>query len=337
MTDAVNPLLTPSPLPFDFPDWPAIEAEHYLPAFEQAFAEHRAEIDAITRVRSMPTFENTMVALERAGALLERVAHIFYTVSSADATEQIQAIDAQLAPLMSAHEDAIRLDEHLYWRVKTLHDRLDDLGLGDEDRYLVQRHFREMTHAGAGLDDAAKRRVTEINQELSTLTSTFERNLLADTNELAVHFADAAALDGLSEGELSAAAQAATDRGMDGFLVSLPLFSGHPYLAHLTDRESRRRIMAASRSRAARRDDHDNRSTLLRIVRLRAERARLLGHPSHAAYVTADETAGSAEAVSDLLHRLAAPAARNAATEQRELQRLADAEAAACGSAPFQL
>ena len=319
-----NPLLAPSSLPHGFPDWAAIRTEHYLPAFEQAFAEHRTEIAAITRVRSMPTFENTLLALERAGALLERVAHVFYTVSSADATAEIQAIDEKLAPLMAAHDDAIRLDAQLYWRVKTVHDQLDDLDLDAESRYLVERHFREMTHAGAGLDDAAKARVTEINQELSTLSNTFEKNLLADTNDLAVLFDDADELDGLSDGELSAAARAAADRGLTGYLIGLPLFTGHPYLGSLTNRESRRRIMAASRQRGARCGENDNRPVLQRIVALRAERAQLLGHPSHAAYITSDETAGTPEAVSDLLHRLAVPAARNAAAEKADLQAIID-------------
>ena len=143
----------------------------------------------------------------------------------------------------------------LYWRIKTLHEQLDDLDLDPEQRYLVQRHFREMSHAGAGLDEAAKERLTASNQRLSTLTTTFEKNLLRDTNDLAVVFDDVAELDGLAEGELSAAAQAALDRGLEGkWVVTLTLFTGHPYLSTLTDRDSRKRILDASRvSRIARR------------------------------------------------------------------------------------
>src|SRR5690606_11925768 len=147
--------LMPSPHPYGLPDYAAIDADDYLPAFRVAFDEHLAEIAAITRVRSMPTFENTMEALERSGELLERVAHAFYTVSSADATAEIQAGDEELAPLMAAHEDAIRLDALLYWRISQLRDRLDDLGLDPEQRYLVERHHREMTLSGAGLDPDA--------------------------------------------------------------------------------------------------------------------------------------------------------------------------------------
>ena len=325
MTDATNPLLQPSTLPYELPDYAAIRPEHYLPAFQAGFAEQLGEVARITMVRSMPTFENTVEALERSGALLDRVAHAFYTVSSADATPEIQAIDEELAPLFAAHQDAITLDGQLYWRVQQVFDQRDSLGLDPEQRYLVERHHREMTHAGAGLDDEAKARLTALNQKLSTLTNTFERNLLNDTNDLAVVFDSAAELDGLSAGELSAAARAAEDRDLDGkFLITLPLFTGHPALGELRVRESRRRIMAASLARGSRGNAHDNRDVLLEIVRLRAERAALLGYDSHAAYVTADETAGSPAAVEQMLRRLAPPAARNAVTERAALQSIVD-------------
>ncbi|MEJ1091656.1 M3 family metallopeptidase [Microbacterium istanbulense] len=325
MTDATNPLLHPSGLPYELPDFRAIRPEHYLPAFEVAFAEHRREIDAITRARSAPTFENTIAAIERAGETLDRVAHVFYTVSSADATAEIQQIEEVLAPLMAAHEDAIRLDERLYWRVAQVHERLDDIELTAEQRYLVQRHFREMTHAGAALDAEAKATLTALNQRLSSLSTTFEKNLLADTNDLAVAFDDVTALAGLSTGELSAAARAASERGLQGqWLITLPLFTGHPALASLRDRESRRRIMSASLARGSRGNAYDNRGVVQEIVRLRAERAALLGYASHAAYVTADETAGSPEAVERMLRELAAPAARNVERERAALQELID-------------
>ncbi|MDY0909598.1 M3 family metallopeptidase [Microbacterium sp. CFBP9034] len=322
-----NPLLSPAPHPYGLPDYPSIRPEHYLPAFREAFAEHSSEISNITRVRSMPTFENTLVPLEESGKLLGDVARTFYTVSSADATPEIQAIEEELAPLMSAHQDSIQLDAQLYWRIKTVHDQLDASELDPEQRYLVERHYREMSHAGAGLDDAAKEQLTALNQRLSTLTTAFEKNLLADTNDLAIVFDTVEELDGLTEGELSAAAQAAADRGLDGkWVVTLTLFTGHPYLSSLTDRMSRKRILDASRSRGSRGNEHDNREVLREIVRLRAERAALLGYDTHAAYITSDETAGSPEAVHDLLRRLAVPAARNAEREQAALQAIVDAQ-----------
>lgn len=323
--DASNPLLQPSTLPYGIPDYRLIRPEHYIPAFRAAFDEHVREISRITMVRSMPTFENTIEALERSGELLDRVAHAFYTVSSADATPEIQAVDEQLAPLMAAHNDAVTLNGALYWRVQQVHDQLGTLELDHEQRYLVERHHREMTHAGAALDDEAKAHLTLLNQQLSSLSNTFERNLLNDTNDLAVAFDSADELEGLSAGELSAAARSAVERGLDGkFLVTLPLFTGHPYLAQLRNRESRRRIMAASQARGSQDNANDNRPVLREIVRLRAERAALLGYASHAAYVTADETAGSPEAVEDMLRALAAPSARNALAEQQSLRAIVD-------------
>jgi peptidyl-dipeptidase Dcp len=224
MTDAAatpaNPLLAPTPLPYDLPPYGDIRPEHYLPAFEAAFAEHLDEVARITAAGSDPTFENTVEALERSGALLDRVERTFYTVSSADATDEIQAIEEELAPLVSAHSDAIQLDRALYERIETIHAQLDTLDLTPEQRYLVERRYREMSHAGAALDDEAKTRLTELNSRISVLTTTFEKNLLADTNDLAVVFDDVSELDGLTEGEISAAAQAAADRGLEGRYVA---------------------------------------------------------------------------------------------------------------------
>ena len=283
-----NPLLSPSTLPFGLPDYSAIRPRALSARFRARVRRRRSARSAPSpMVRSMPTFENTMVALETSGKLLGDVSRTFYTVSSADATPEIQEIEETLAPLMSAHHDSIELDSALYWRIKTIHEQLDDLELSPEQRYLVERRFREMSHAGAGLDDAAKERLTALNQRLSTLTTTFEKNLLRDTNDLAVVFDAAADLDGLAEGELSAAAQAAADRGLEGkWVVTLTLFTGHPYLSSLTNRASRKRILDASRARGSRGGENDNRAVLREIVRLRAERAALLGYDSHAAYVT---------------------------------------------------
>ncbi|WP_433677330.1 M3 family metallopeptidase [Microbacterium gorillae] len=324
MTVGANPLLVPSSLPYGVPPYDRIRPEHYLPAFEAAFAEHRTEIDALTRVRSTPTFENTLVALERSGAFLRRVAHAFFTVSSADATDEIQAIEETLAPMLSAHFDAITLDTQLYQRVSTVWEQRETLGLAGEDAYLLERRYRTMTHAGAALDDEAKATLTTLNARISVLTTQFEKNLLADTNDLAVHFEDASELHGLTDAEIAAANAAAKERGLSGYLLNLMNFTGHPALAVLTDANTRRRIMAASRSRGHRGNDWDNAAIVLEIVRLRARRAELLGYTSHAAYVTADETAGSPEAVTEMLRRLAPAAARNARTEQERLQRMLD-------------
>jgi peptidyl-dipeptidase Dcp len=319
-----NPFLAPSTLPYQLPPFADIRDEHYLPAFEAGFAEQLREVQNITRRRDMPTFENTMVPIEQSGRTLNRVATVFFNKSSADSSDFTNELEERIAPMLSAHADAIRLDSQLYWRIRTLHEQLDTLQLDAESRYLVERHFMEFTIAGAALDDEAKKRLTELNSRLSTLTTRFEKNLLADTNDLALVFDSAEELDGLDPLELAAAAEAARDRGLDGkYLVTLVLPTGQPYLASLRNRDVRKRIMDASRARGTRGGEWDNRELVLEISALRAERAKLLGFESHAAWVTADETAKNPAAVTAMLGRLAPIAARNAREEQAELEEVA--------------
>jgi peptidyl-dipeptidase Dcp len=320
----MNPFFQSSTLPYELPPFAEIQDEHYLPAFEKGFEEQLAEVSSITRQRDLPTFENTMIPLEQSGQTLTRVARVFYNKSSSDSNDFTNDLEEQIAPRMAAHEDAIKLDSQLYRRIKTIHDQLDSLNLTNEQRYLVERYYTEMTLAGAGLDDEQKEKLKDYNQKLSTLTTRFEKNLLADTNDLAVIIEDVAELDGLSVGEISAAAEAAKERGLEGkYLVTLVLPTGHPYLASLTRRDVRERIMAASRSRGNRGGDHDNTALVLEIAKLRAERARLLGFDTHAGFVTADETAKTPEAVANMLGKLAPPAARNARAEQKDLEEIA--------------
>ncbi|MHB1171580.1 MAG: M3 family metallopeptidase [Lacisediminihabitans sp.] len=314
-----NPFFAPSTLPYGLPPFAEIRDEHYRPAFEQGFAEQLAEIANITAQGDAPTFENTMLPLEKSGQTLERVATVFFNKSSADSNGFTNDLEEEIAPLLAAHSDAIKLDSTLYWRIKTIHDALDTLEA--ESTYLVERYYTQLTLAGAGLGDDDKERLKDYNQKLSTLTTRFEKNLLADTNDLAVVIGDVAELDGLGAGEISAAAEAAKERGLEGkYLVTLVLPTGHPYLHSLTNRAVRERIMTASRVRGIRGGEHDNRELVLEITRLRAERATLLGFDTHAAFVTADETAKTPEAVTALLGRLAPIAARNARAEQSDLQ-----------------
>ena len=322
----VNPFFEPSTLPFGLPPFAEIRDEHYEPAFERGMADQLAEISAITRKRDAPLFDNTFPALEESGQLLDRVAEVFFNKSSSDSNDLTNALEERMAPRLAAHRDAILLDPLLYARVKAVHESLP-AGLTPEQQYLVQRWYTEMTLAGAGLDDAQKEKLKKLNQELSTLTTRFEKNLLADTNELAVVVTDVVQLDGLGDGEISAAHEAALARGLeDSWLITLVLPTGHPFLASLTDRGLRERIMTASRARGDHGGEFDNRELVLAISRQRAERAELLGFPNHAAAVTADETAKTPEAVAGMLGRLAAPAARNARAEQGDLNVLVESE-----------
>jgi len=318
---ADNPFFAPSTLPYQLPPFADIEDEHYRPAFQRGFEEHLREIDAIVADPNEPTVENTLIPLERSGQTLARVAHVFFNKTSSDSTEFTDELEEEIAPQLSAHEDSIRLNPRLYERIASLHRRRDELGADPETVYLIERYYTEFTLAGAGLSDADKDRLKGYNQRLSTLTTRFEKNLLADTNDLAVVVDDPAELDGLSPEEISATAEAAKERGLEGkHLISLVLPTGHPYLASLKNRELRERIMTASRSRGSRGGENDNRELVLEITRLRAERARLLGFENHAASVTADETAKTPEAVAAMLGRLAPAAARNAKAEQADLQ-----------------
>lgn len=319
-----NPFFAPSTLPYQLPPFAEIADDHYAEAFDAGMAEQRREIDAITAQSDEPTFANTMEPLERSGQLLGRVLRVFFNKSSADSNDTTNALEERYAPLLSAHEDAITLDAALFARIDALYAQRDTLDLNDEQRYLVERRRTEMFLAGAGLDDAAKARLSELNGRLSTLSTRFQNNLLADTNDLAVVVDDAADLDGLTSGEIAACAQAAADRGLDGkYLITLVLPTGHPYLASLTNRELRERIMRASRARGSRGNDHDNREVLLEMVRVRAERAQLLGFESHAAFVAADQTAKTPENIAAMLEKLAPAAARNARAEQQKLEALA--------------
>ncbi len=319
-----NPFLSPSTLPYQLPPFAEISDDHFGPAIEQGMAEQRAEIAAITAQTEPATFANTMEPLERSGQLLTRVLRVFFNKSSADSNDASNALEEEFAPKLAAHEDAITLDSALYARIAALHEQRDDLDLTPEQRYLIERRHTVMTLAGAGLDDAQKERLSELNSRLSVLQTRFEKNLLADTNDLAVVIDDVAELDGLTPGEISAAAQAAADRGLEGkHLVTLVLPTGHPWLASLTNRDVRARIMAASRARAARGNENDNSAVLLETARLRAERAELLGFENHAAFVTADGTAKTPARVAEMLEKLAPAAARNARAEQEKLERQA--------------
>ena len=317
-----NPLLEPSPLPFSLPPFALIRDEHYREAFDLGMAQHRAEVEAIATDPETPTFENTLVALERSGALLSRTSLVFFGTSSSLATAAVQAIEQDYAPKLAAHGDAVRLDPRLYARIKTVHDDEDALAALDaESRRLVERHLTEMTVAGAGLDEDDKVRLRELNEQLATLGTHFEKQLLADTNDLAVLVDDVSELDGLTAGEISAAAHAAREQGHDGsWLITLVLPTGHPHLASLTNRDLRRRLHDAQSARGNRGNADDTKALVLQIVRLRAERARLLGYPTHAGAALADSTARSPERVLGLLDRLAPAAARNIEAERALLE-----------------
>ncbi|MGO2750161.1 MAG: M3 family metallopeptidase [Pseudoclavibacter sp.] len=336
--DAENPFATPSALPYQLPPFGEVREEHFLPAFEAGMAEQLAEVDAIVANAEAPSFANTVEALERSGQLLERTAAVFFTLSSGDATPGIDRIEAEIGPRLTAHEDSITLNRELFARIQSVFDGRDAAGLTDEQKFLVEKLHRNSSLAGAGLDDASSARLRELNGRLSELEVQFDQKLQADSNALALVVDSAEELTGLDESAIAAASTAAEARGQHGkFLISLVLFTGHPLLSTLTNRETRRRLFEASSARGSRGGDHDTRATALEMVRVRAERAQLLGFENHAEAAAAKSTAGSASAIRARLEQLSTPAAANARREQEVLQASIDAEQAALGEPSFAL
>lgn len=320
--DPANPFARRSELPYGLPDFTVIADEHYLPAFEAGMAEELAEVDAILADPALPTEENTLLALERAGALLHRVSTVFFNRTSADSTPALDELEEELAPRLSAHEDAILLDPRMHARLEALAARVDvgETTLAPDAAWLLHTLRRDVARAGAALDADAQAQVRELNARITTLESRFGRELLAESNASAVLIEDEAELEGLGAEQVAAARQAAADRGHDhGWLVELTLFSSQPVLAALRRRDVRRRVHEASVGRGSRGGEHDTRATLLELARLRAERARLLGYEHHAAYVVEDATARTTAAVSGMLSRLAPAAAGNARREAADL------------------
>jgi peptidyl-dipeptidase Dcp len=314
-----NPFLSRSELAYQLPPFDRIEHEHYLPAFEHGMAEQRAEIDAITADPAEPTFENTIVALERSGQVLQRVAAVFFNQASSDTDPEIQRLEAEISPRLAVHSDAIHLDARLFARIEAV--QASGPELDPESARLLDRCHLDFVRAGAALDPEKQTRLRDINEELSSLSTAFQNNLLGDTNASAVVVDDATDLDGLSADAIAAAAEAANDRDLAGsYVLTLGLPSGQPVLTSLSDRALRERVHRASIRRAGRGNEHDNSAVAARIAALRAERAALLGYPDHATYVLEDRMAGSPAAVHDLLDTVTPTAVANARREAAALQ-----------------
>ena len=316
-----NPFLTKSNLEYELPPFAEISEEDYLPAFYAGMEEQIAEVEKITSEAEV-TFENTLVALERSGGILGRVAAVFYNKSSSDTNEAIDKIEAEIAPKLAAHSDKIKLNQKLFARITKLVD--SGLDLNSEDAWLLKRYHRDFLHAGAGLSDSQREEIQKINEELSTLQTEFSKRVLSETNDLAVFADDIKELDGLSENQIKACKAAAESRGIqDKYMIGAVNFTGHPLLRSLKIRELRRKIMQASLSKGLRGNDFDTRQVLLKMVKLRAKRAEIFGKRSHAQYSLSEQTAGSPEKVHAMLRKIAPAALANAKAEGRDLERLA--------------
>ncbi|MFJ1794039.1 M3 family metallopeptidase [Kitasatospora griseola] len=321
-----NPFFSPSTLVFELPPFAEIREEHYRPAFERGMADQLAEIAAIVADPEPPTFDNTVVALERSGAVLRRVRVVFENQDASDTTPVVQELDAEISPRLAAHHDAIHLDAALFARLDTLHRDRHELGLDAESLRLLERRHTAFVRAGARLDEDGQQRLREINTQLAADAAAFRRNTHEASLAGAIVVDSADALDGLPAGAIASAAENARALGHDGrWVLSLKNFSNQTELDRLTDRALRERLLTAS----LRRGLDTNGPLAARMAALRAERAALLGHASHAAYVVADETAGTVEAVGAMLGRLVGPAVANAQREAAELAAAAAADGVA--------
>lgn len=331
-----NPFFTESDLYFNYPPFDRVETAHYAPAFERGMAEELETVEAIAAQDAPPTFENTLVAMERAGAILNRVSNVFFAMTSAHTNDDLEAIQTEMAPKLAAHRDKMLLNEALFGRVKTLYDQRESLGLDAEGLRLVEEYYKDFVRAGAQLSAADKERLKAMNAELAELQTQFSQNVLKEVNDMAVVVDTKAELAGLSADVIAAAAEEAKARDMEGkYVLALRNTSGQPYLASLENRALRERIYKASISRGSRGGDYDNRALLTRVAELRAERAKLLGYENHAAYSLESQTAGTTDAVNTRLATLAPAAVANARKEAADLQAMITAEGGDFELAPW--
>ena len=322
-----NPFAQRSELDFELPPFALIKEEHYLPAFYEGCTQQLAEVQAILDTPGAATFENTIVALEKSGQMLMRTLLVFFNKSSSDTNDAMDKIEEEMAPKLAAHQDAINLNPALYARIKSLYDNRESIGLNTEDAWLLERYYKDLIHAGAHLSESQRDRLKELNEELSKLETQFSKNVLADTNDLAVLVDTIDELDGLSENEIASAAAAAKDRGHEGkWLIGMVNFSGNPVLDSLTNRALRKKIMQDSLLKGNRANENDNKPVILKVVKLRAERAKLFGKNTHAEHVIAVQTAEHPDNVHAMLRKIAPAAVRNAQAEAQDLKKSAGAE-----------
>ena len=333
--DAGNPFFRRSTLPWSAPPFDRISDGHYMPAFDAGMAEQRAEVEAIATNAEPPTFDNTLVALEKSGALLTRVASVFFAVAGAHTNPTLQQLQQDVAPKLSAHGDAISLDERLFARVKALYEQRAPLALDAESLRLLEISYDGFVKAGALLSDAAKDTLRAWNTEQSTLQAKFLNCILAGMKEGGLHVSTREALDGLSDAEITVAEEAAKTRGLGGFYLTLQNTTQQPALASLTNRETRKALWEASLTRAEQGNDRDTREMIARLAQLRAKRAALLGYESYAAWKLADQMARTPAAAVKFLDALVPAALVGAQAEAAAMQAIIDEQGGGFQLAPY--
>ena len=315
----MNPLLTP----FDTAPFSKIKNEHFKPAFLQAIEDARLEIDAIANSKEAPTFENTVAALDFAGQQLDRVSSVFFNLNSAETNPEIQKIAQEVSPLLSEFSNDITLNEDLFKRVKTVYDQRNDLELTTEEQTLLDKKYKSFSRNGANLPLDKKKRLREIDAELSKLKLQFGENVLAETNKYEMHLTNEEDLDGLPEGEKEAAAQLAKSKDKDGWLITLDYPSYIPFMKYASNRKLRKELSIAFGSKGFHNDELDNQKNIINIANLRHERANLLGYKTHAHYVLEERMAETPEKVHQFLQELLEKAKPAAEREFAELENFA--------------
>ncbi|KRS22049.1 dipeptidyl carboxypeptidase II [Alishewanella sp. WH16-1] len=315
-----NPFFKKSTLPFEAPNFAEIKDDHFLPAFEEGMKQHMAEIEAIANNPEPATFENTFVAMEKSGELLTRVSRVFYNLTGTDSNEQRRQIQSELAPKMAAHSDNINLNPTLFARVESVYNARNDLGLDAESLRLVEVYYERFVRSGAKLNDEQKTAIRALNEEHSKLTNQFSQNLLAETRNIAVVVDTVEELDGLSPAQITSAANAAKERGLEGkYLLSITNTTRQPILTSLNNREVRQRVWEASANRAQS-GEFNNTEIVSRLAQLRAERAKLLGYDNWAAYTLENNMAQNPKAVFDMLGSMVPAVVENTLKEQEAIQ-----------------
>jgi peptidyl-dipeptidase Dcp len=322
-----NPLLKESTLPFHYPAFDQIKNEDFGPALEAGMRDQLKEIEPIANNSAKPTFENTVVALERTGQLLDRAERIFQNLNACNTNPELQKIDKEMAPKLAAHRDAIHLNGKLFARIQTLYDDRDQLGLDPESAYLLERYYKDFVRAGTKLSDSEKEKLKKINAELASLQTQFEQDVLKEKNASSVVVDRKEDLAGLSDSQMATVTNAAKAEHKEGkFVIQMQNTTGQPLLGSLQNRQLRHRIMETSLARNSHGGEFDTKQIVLRTAQLRAKKAKLLGYPNWAAYQLEDQTAKDVPTVNKLLGDLAPAAVANAKREAAEQQAIVDQE-----------
>jgi len=321
-----NPFFAPSTLPFQAPPFDKIKDSDYQPAIEAGMAQQREEIKTIADNPAPPTFENTIVAMEKTGRLFDRSMSAFNAVTGANLNPELQKVQEIEAPKLAAHSDAIFLDAKLFQRIKTLYDKRDSLKLDAESYRLLDYYFKKFVHSGANLSEADKTALKKLNEEESTLSQNFTTKLLAATKDGALVTTDKNALAGLTDAQIAAAAEAAKGRKVEGYVISLQNTTQQPDLTVLQQRSTRQTLFENSWNRAERGGANDTRQTVSRLAQLRSEKAKLLGFPNYAAWKLEDQMAKNPDAAIKFMDSLVPGTTAKAHSEATDIQNLIDSQ-----------